>query len=139
MSTKEEIEHRVVWYRGTIFSAFMVAATAFTCPGIFGALNGMGAGGGASPGVSNAANAIVFAVIAVGSLFVGAICNQITPKWTLVVRIVVSTSPNSITKLSLSAANSLMYRLGHWAMHLTLLVSTSLIATRLTGYSYSAP
>ena len=86
MGSEQETKHPVTWYRGTIFSAMMVAATAFTCPGIFGALNGMGAGGGASPDVSNAANAIVFAVIAVGSLFAGAICNQITPKWTLVVR-----------------------------------------------------
>ncbi|KAH8892193.1 MFS general substrate transporter [Thozetella sp. PMI_491] len=73
----------VKWYRSTMFAAFMVACTAFTCPGIFGALNEMGAGGGASPQISNAANAIVFGVIAIGSLFVGAICNRITPKWTL--------------------------------------------------------
>lgn len=77
--------HPVVWHRSTPFAALMVAATAFTCPGIFGALNGMGAGGGASPGVSNAANAIVFGVIAVGSLVVGVVCNKLTPKWTLVV------------------------------------------------------
>lgn len=86
MATEQEVKYPVAWYRSTIFSAFLVASTAFTCPGVFGALNGMGAGGGASPGVSNAANAIVFGVIAVGSLFVGALCNQITPKWTLVVR-----------------------------------------------------
>lgn len=63
----------------------MVAATAFTCPGIFGALNGMGAGGGASDSVSDAANAILFGILAVGSLVVGGICNRIGPKWTLVV------------------------------------------------------
>ncbi|KAF4119337.1 Ion channel regulatory protein UNC-93 [Geosmithia morbida] len=75
----------VKWYRGTTLSAFLVAATAFTCPGVFGALNGMGAGGGASPDISNAANAIVFGVIAVGSLFAGVICNRISPRWTLVI------------------------------------------------------
>lgn len=66
-------------------AALLVAATAFTCPGIFGALNGMGAGGGASPGTSNAANAIVFGTMAVCSLFVGSIVNRITPKWGLFV------------------------------------------------------
>ncbi|KAM6538101.1 hypothetical protein FALCPG4_003983 [Fusarium falciforme] len=76
--------HPVTWYRSSIFAAFIVAATAFTLPGVFGALNGMGAGGGAKPEISNAANAIVFGVLAVGSIFVGAICNTITPKWTLV-------------------------------------------------------
>jgi len=81
--TPEGGKHPVTWYRSTTFAAFMVAATAFTCPGIFGALNGMGAGGGASPGVTNAANAIVFGVLAVFSLVAGVICNRITPKWTL--------------------------------------------------------
>ncbi|KAJ4313544.1 hypothetical protein N0V84_009362 [Fusarium piperis] len=76
--------HPVTWHRSSIFAAFIVAATAFTLPGVFGALNGMGAGGGAKPEISNAANAIVFGVLAVGSIFVGAICNTITPKWTLV-------------------------------------------------------
>ncbi|KAF8854897.1 hypothetical protein BDZ45DRAFT_543583, partial [Acephala macrosclerotiorum] len=61
----------VQWYRSTIFCAFLVAATAFTCPGIFGALNGLGAGGGASPDISNSANEIVFGKLAIGSLFVG--------------------------------------------------------------------
>ncbi|KAK3897976.1 hypothetical protein C8A05DRAFT_47580 [Staphylotrichum tortipilum] len=83
--TPEGGKHPVTWYRSTTFAAFMVAATAFTCPDIFGALNGMGAGGGASPGVTNAANAIVFGVLAVFSLVAGVICNRITPKWTLLI------------------------------------------------------
>jgi len=55
MSAREE-KVPVEWHKSTIFCAFLVAGTAFTCPGIFGALNGLGAGGGASPDVSNAAN-----------------------------------------------------------------------------------
>lgn len=78
-------KHPVTWHSGTMFSALLVATTAFTCPGIFGALNGMGAGGGASPDISNAANAIVFGVIAIGSPFAGVFCNRVSPKWTLVV------------------------------------------------------
>jgi hypothetical protein len=84
MSDQGEIVS-VRWNRSTILCAFLVAATAFTCPGIFGALNGLGAGGGASPDISNAANAIVFGCLAVGSLFVGAIVNRITPKYALLV------------------------------------------------------
>ncbi|KAF2712173.1 MFS general substrate transporter [Pleomassaria siparia CBS 279.74] len=82
MGTTEE-RYPVIWYRSTLWSALLVSMTAFTCPGIFGALNGMGAGGGASPNISNAANAIVFGVIAVGSPFAGSIVNRITPKWAL--------------------------------------------------------
>ncbi|CAG9942430.1 unnamed protein product [Clonostachys rosea f. rosea IK726] len=83
--TTEEGRAPVTWYRSSIFSALIVAITAFTCPGIFGALNGMGAGGGAKPEVSDAANAVVFAVIALGSPIVGAVCGWLTPKWTLVI------------------------------------------------------
>lgn len=84
MSSIEDKVH-VKWYRSTNFSALLVGATAFICPGMFGALNGMGAGGGASPEISNAANAIVFGCLAVGSLLVGAIANRITPKYALLV------------------------------------------------------
>ncbi|KAK4494081.1 hypothetical protein PRZ48_014379 [Zasmidium cellare] len=52
-------KHHVTWYRSTLFAALLVAMTAFCEPGIFSALNGMGAGGGASPDITNAANAIV--------------------------------------------------------------------------------
>jgi hypothetical protein len=81
-----EEKHQVNCYRSTLWAALLVAVTAFTCPGIFGALNGMGAGGGASPDITNAANAIVFGVLAVGSPFAGSVVNRITPKWALTVR-----------------------------------------------------
>ena len=80
-----ERRHPVQWQRSSLFAALCVSVTAFTCPGIFGALNGMGAGGGASPAISNAANAIVFGVLAVGSPIVGAVANRITPKYALIV------------------------------------------------------
>lgn len=97
MSYHEEKVQEVRWYRSTLFCALLVAATSFTCPGIFGALNGLGAGGGASPDISNAANAIVFGCLAVGSLFVGAIANRITPKYALLVSIIISTSRKQLT------------------------------------------
>ncbi|KAF2164835.1 hypothetical protein M409DRAFT_24740 [Zasmidium cellare ATCC 36951] len=78
-------KHHVVWYRSTLFAALLVAMTAFCEPGIFSALNGMGAGGGASPDITNAANAIVFGVLAVASLFTSGVVNRITPKWGLVI------------------------------------------------------
>ncbi|KAF2492575.1 MFS general substrate transporter [Lophium mytilinum] len=45
----------------------------------------MGAGGGASPDISNAANAIVFGVLAVASPIVGAVANRITPRYALLI------------------------------------------------------
>lgn len=80
-----DANYAVTWYRSTIFAAFMVAMTALTLPGIFSALNGLGAGGGASADATNAANAVVFGVLAVFTPFVGVLCQKLTPKWTLFV------------------------------------------------------
>lgn len=76
---------RYAWCRFAIFPALLVAVTAFTCAGMFGTLNGMGAGGGAGPEISNAANATVFGVLAVGSLVIENFINRITPKYAILV------------------------------------------------------
>ncbi|CDK28008.1 unnamed protein product [Kuraishia capsulata CBS 1993] len=71
--------------RTPIFAAFCVGMTAFACPGIFGALNGLGAGGGADASTSNIANAITFGTIAVGGFLTGSITNQIGVKQALII------------------------------------------------------
>jgi len=81
----QEEKHPVKWSKSTLYAILLVSATAFTGPGMFGALNGLGAGGGAKPEIANAANAIVFGVIAVFSIVSGAIANRISPKYTLLV------------------------------------------------------
>ncbi|KAF2111136.1 major facilitator superfamily domain-containing protein [Lophiotrema nucula] len=81
MATEEH--HPVTWFRSTLWAALLGSVTALTCPGIFGALNGMGAGGGASPDITNAANAIVFGTLAARSPFTESLINRITPKWAL--------------------------------------------------------
>ncbi|KAL2841589.1 major facilitator superfamily domain-containing protein [Aspergillus pseudoustus] len=66
------------------YSVLIVAWTAFCHPGMFSALNGLGAGGAESPTLSNIINAIVFGVLTVGGLVSGIICNNIGVRWTLV-------------------------------------------------------
>jgi hypothetical protein len=78
-------EQQTVWYRSTLYCAFLVAMTAFTCPGIYAALNGLGAGGGVRPNISNAANSIIFGIITITGPFVGSLTNRISPKWVLFV------------------------------------------------------
>jgi hypothetical protein len=129
MSYNEE-KVPVHWYRSTICCAFLVAATAFTCPGIFGALNGLGAGGGASPDISNAANAIVFGCLAVGSLFVGAIANRITPKYALLVGTTSSSSHLHVC----TAINSSDHRLVHLDTPRTPPVCIAMIGLAPIGY-----
>jgi len=129
MSAQEE-KHHVRWYRSSIFSAFCVAMTAFTCPGMFSALNGMGAGGGVSPGTSNAANAIVFGVLAVGSIFAGGFSNRLTPKYTLLVSYTAARPPSRHLNL---------YRLVPSAIPLMLLDCMLLIGLGLPGFCSSVP
>ena len=53
------IEKRV-WYRGTLFNACIIGGVGFTAPGLWNAMNALGAGGAQEPFLINAANALVF-------------------------------------------------------------------------------
>jgi hypothetical protein len=58
-STAPQDEKRV-WYRGTLFNACIIGAVGFTAPGLWNAMNALGAGGAQEPFLINAANALVF-------------------------------------------------------------------------------
>ena len=49
-----------VWYRGTLFNACIIGGVGFTAPGLWNAMNALGAGGAQEPFLINAANALVF-------------------------------------------------------------------------------
>lgn len=74
--------HRT-WYRTTLFNAFVIGGVGFVAPGLWNALNSLGAGGGQSPYLVNAANALVFGLMGFLCLFGGPIANTIGLKWTL--------------------------------------------------------
>jgi hypothetical protein len=57
--TVAQTEKRV-WYRGTLFNAFVIGGVGFLAPGLWNAMNSLGAGGAQSPFLINAANALVF-------------------------------------------------------------------------------
>jgi hypothetical protein len=68
-------------------------------------------------------------MLAVGSLFVGAIANRITPKWALLV----NTSPFNYTCVGLTTQTC---RLEHLGIHRTLLVCIALTSLAQPGYSF---
>ncbi|RPD63304.1 MFS general substrate transporter [Lentinus tigrinus ALCF2SS1-6] len=72
-------------YRHPFFSCIIVAWGAFCLPGAFGALNGMGAAGQVDATVSNAANAIVFGVLAVGAFVAGPLVNYLGVKTSFII------------------------------------------------------
>jgi hypothetical protein len=94
-----------VWHRSTLFNAFIIGGVGFLAPGLWNAMNSLGAGGAESPYLINAANALVFGLsmsltsvescgnfvtddifwLLVGFLcvFGGPIANRIGMNWTL--------------------------------------------------------
>lgn len=76
---------RVVFYRSTLFQILVVGICAFTAPGIWSAMNGLGVGGSQSPDLVNAANAILYAFMTI-TCFAGPwLTNAIGFRWTLAV------------------------------------------------------
>ncbi|KAJ5104979.1 hypothetical protein NUU61_002326 [Penicillium alfredii] len=72
-----------LWYRTTFFNAFVIGGVGFMAPGLWNAMNSLGAGGAQSPFLINAANALVFGLMGFLCLFGGPIANRIGLNWTL--------------------------------------------------------
>jgi hypothetical protein len=94
-----------VWHRSTLFNAFIIGGVGFLAPGLWNAMNSLGAGGAESPYLINAANALVFGLSMLSSaleplveidtnstcamlvgflcVFGGPIANRIGMNWTL--------------------------------------------------------
>ncbi|OJJ85393.1 uncharacterized protein ASPGLDRAFT_123992 [Aspergillus glaucus CBS 516.65] len=71
------------WYHTTLFNAFVIGGVGFMAPGLWNAMNSLGAGGAESPFLINAANALVFGLMGFLCLFGGPIANRIGLNWTL--------------------------------------------------------
>ncbi|KAJ5263502.1 hypothetical protein N7478_011107 [Penicillium angulare] len=84
-SENEPIQNtKRVWYRTTLFNAFIIGGVGFLAPGLWNAMNSLGAGGAESPFLINAANALVFGLMGFLCVFGGPIANRIGMNWTLV-------------------------------------------------------
>ncbi|GAA5846462.1 hypothetical protein JCM3766R1_001899 [Sporobolomyces carnicolor] len=74
---------KVVWYRSTWWSAIALGLCNFAAPGIWGAMNSLGAGGLATPFVVNASNALTFGLMVVTAFLTSTITRYIGVRWTL--------------------------------------------------------
>ncbi|TID24116.1 Ribosomal RNA-processing protein 12 [Venturia nashicola] len=72
-------------YRSCLFQIIIVGLVAFCEPGIWMALNNLGAGGQAKPFLNNAANALTYGLMSFGCTIAGGVSNKISAKWTLVI------------------------------------------------------
>ncbi|GME26037.1 MFS general substrate transporter [Neofusicoccum parvum] len=73
------------FFRGTIFQAVILGLISFTQPGIWTALNNLGAGGQAEPYVVNAANVITFVVMVLFSPLASVVGNIIGMRWVVMI------------------------------------------------------
>ncbi|GJN87616.1 hypothetical protein Rhopal_000571-T1 [Rhodotorula paludigena] len=72
-----------VWYRSTWWAALALGICNFCAPGIWGAMNSLGAGGQATPFLVNASNALTFGLMVVTAFLTSAMVRVIGVRWTL--------------------------------------------------------
>ncbi|KAI6596971.1 hypothetical protein MCOR06_002274 [Pyricularia oryzae] len=77
-------QYPVKWYRSTFTNVTILGLCNLAAPGIWGAMNSLGAGGAARPELINAANALTFCLMVVSCLFSSAIVRFIGIKGALI-------------------------------------------------------
>ncbi|RMI98425.1 hypothetical protein CDV36_016133 [Fusarium kuroshium] len=76
--------HPVRWHRSTFFNITILGLCNFAAPGIWTAMNSLGAGGAASPKLVNAANALTFCLMVVSCYFSSTMVRYIGIKGALI-------------------------------------------------------
>ncbi|KAL5116635.1 hypothetical protein ACEQ8H_005513 [Pleosporales sp. CAS-2024a] len=73
----EKRDYPVKWYRSTFFNMTILGLCNFSAPGIWGAMNSLGAGGAQTPHLVNAGNALTFCLMVVSCYFSSVIVHYI--------------------------------------------------------------
>ncbi|POY70117.1 hypothetical protein BMF94_6891 [Rhodotorula taiwanensis] len=74
---------KIVWYRSTWYASIILGLCNFAAPGIWGAMNSLGAGGQATPFLVNASNALTFGLMVITAFLTSTITRYIGVRWTL--------------------------------------------------------
>ncbi|KAL1855873.1 hypothetical protein VTK73DRAFT_8453 [Phialemonium thermophilum] len=74
----------VKWYRSTFYNMTILGLCNLSAPGIWGAMNSLGAGGAASPHLVNAANALTFCLMVLSCYFSSVLVHYIGIKGALI-------------------------------------------------------
>lgn len=72
------------WYRSTFYNALILGVCNFLAPGIWGAMNSVGAGGEEKPYLVNTANALTFCLMVIPCFFSSVLVRYIGIKWALI-------------------------------------------------------
>jgi hypothetical protein len=84
ISSRMANESVVKWYRSTFFNITILGLCNFSAPGIWGAMNSLGAGGAQSPHLVNAGNSLTFCLMVVSCYFSSVIVHYIGIKGALI-------------------------------------------------------
>ena len=74
---------KVQWYRSSFFAAIILGLCNFCAPGLWGAMNSVGAGGEETPWLANSANAETFSLMVLTAFLTSTITRYIGVRWTL--------------------------------------------------------
>lgn len=74
---------KVQWFRSSFFAAIILGLCNFCAPGLWGAMNSVGAGGEETPWLANAANAETFSLMVLTAFLTSTITRYIGVRWTL--------------------------------------------------------
>ncbi|KAL7812904.1 MFS general substrate transporter [Trichoderma aethiopicum] len=80
----KEQRHKVKWYRSTFYNMTVLGLCNLAAPGIWGAMNSLGAGGSQSPQLVNAANALTFCLMVLSCYFSSVLVRYVGIKGALV-------------------------------------------------------
>lgn len=75
---------QVKWYRSTFYNITILGLCNFAAPGIWSAMNSLGAGGTASPHLTNSANALTFCLMVLSCFFSSTLVHYIGIKGALI-------------------------------------------------------
>ncbi|KAH9836789.1 DUF895 domain membrane protein [Rhodofomes roseus] len=79
------VKRKTKWYRSTIYNALILGVCNLLAPGIWGAMNSLGAGGAQKPYLVNAGNALTFCLMVVTCILSSVVVRAIGIKWTLII------------------------------------------------------
>ncbi|KAF9263330.1 DUF895 domain membrane protein [Marasmius fiardii PR-910] len=81
----EKMTVKPKWHRSTFYNALILGICNLLAPGIWGAMNSLGAGGAQKPYLVNTANALTFCLMVLSCFFSSVIVRWIGIKWTLII------------------------------------------------------
>ncbi|KAH9836790.1 DUF895 domain membrane protein [Rhodofomes roseus] len=84
-SEQKVVRQKTKWYRSTIYNAVILGVCNLLAPGLWTAVNSLGAGGGQNPSLVNASNALLYSLMVLTCILSSVVVRAIGIQWTLII------------------------------------------------------